>query len=246
MLASCVSPCRPAREAIHGEDRRPAPHTLLPALQSRYPHPSPTGRPTAAAGVGAEGVGAGVTTPLVSPSAGAPGSGGLPHPGVQPRLGGHHGRRLCTVYRAKRPGSRALGAPTRRSHPHAHPAHASSRSSRHGSGDYRPTKQGGNRAYGRSLATLPVAGFSRPQALWEFSLDPKPQKDQSLHRVSTLQNGDAEMPTSPILSYLVRQTEQNTIILFCLSKYDFPPMSVFRSLSLFFLCISYQTITLVI
>ena len=55
----------------------------------------------------------------------------------------------------------------------------------------------------------------------------------------------AEMPTSPILSYLVRQTEQNTIILFCLSKYDFPPMSVFRSLSLFFLCISYQTITLV-
>ena len=32
-----------------------------------------------------------------------------------------------------------------------------------------------------------------------------------------------EMPTSPILSYLVRQTEQNTIILFCLSKYDFPP-----------------------
>ena len=63
MLASCISPCRPAREAIHGEDRRPAPHTLLPALQSRYPHPSPTGRPTAAAGVGAEGVGAGVTTP---------------------------------------------------------------------------------------------------------------------------------------------------------------------------------------
>ena len=55
----------------------------------------------------------------------------------------------------------------------------------------------------------------------------------------------AEMPTSPILSYLVRQTEQNTIILFCLSKYDFPPMSVFRSLSLFFLFISYQTITLV-
>ena len=55
----------------------------------------------------------------------------------------------------------------------------------------------------------------------------------------------AEMPTSPILSYFVRQTEQNTIILFCLSKYDFP-QCLSSALSLFssFLFL-YQTITLV-
>ena len=41
-----------------------------------------------------------------------------------------------------------------------------------------------------------------------------------------------EMPTSPILSYFVRQTEQNTIILFCLSKYDFP-QCLSSALSLF-------------
>ena len=65
MRACCVSPCRPAREAFHGEDRRPAPHTHLPALQSRYPHPSPTGRPPTAAGVGAErGRGRGHNTPI--------------------------------------------------------------------------------------------------------------------------------------------------------------------------------------
>ena len=65
MRACCISPCSPAREAFHGEDRRPAPHTHLPALQSRYPHPSPTGRPPTAAGVGAErGRGRGHNTPI--------------------------------------------------------------------------------------------------------------------------------------------------------------------------------------
>ena len=39
------------------------------------------------------------------------------------------------------------------------------------------------------LCLSPV--FLVPKRSGEFSLDPKPQKDQSLHRVSTLQNGDA-------------------------------------------------------
>ena len=177
MRACCVSPCRPAREAFHGEDRRPAPHTHLPALQSRYPHPSPTGRPPTAAGVGTErGRGRGHNTPIPA----AKGRGGFRL--LRPRALGPPASVGCrlqafnpawaaftddgyVLYRAKRPGSRALGAPTRRRRPHA-----SSRSSRHDSGDYRPTKQGGNRAYGRSPATLPVAGFLVPKRSGNFRL----------------------------------------------------------------------------
>ena len=47
-------------------------------------------------------------------------------------------------------------------------------------------------------ALLPVADLYRPQALGEFSLDPQPQEDQSLHWVSTFQNGDASVyPSLP-------------------------------------------------
>ena len=64
---------------------------------------------------------------------------------------------------------RAFRAPTRRRRPSSHPAHAPSLSSRHGSGDYRLAQQGGNR-----------------------------QEVQSLHRVSTFQNGDASVyPSLP-------------------------------------------------
>ena len=134
------------------------------------PQPRPVGPPTAA-GVGAErGRGRGHNTPIPA----AKGRGGFrllcpralgPPASVGCRLQAFNPAWAAftddgyVLYCAKRPGSRALGAPTRRRRPHAHPAHASSRSSRHDSGDYRPTKQGGNRAYGRSPATLPVAGF---------------------------------------------------------------------------------------
>ena len=154
MRACCVSPCRP----------------------------SPTGRPPTAAGVGAErGRGRDHNTPIPA----AKGRGGFrllcpralgPPVSVGCRLQAFNSAWAAftddgyVLYRAKRPGSRALGAPTRRRRPHAHPAHASSRSSRHDSGDYCPTKQGGNRAYGRSPATLPVAGFLVPKRSGNFRL----------------------------------------------------------------------------
>ena len=38
--------------------------------------------------------------------------------------------------------------------------------------------------------------YLSPIFLGDFSLDPQPQEDQSLHRVSTFQNGDASVYTS--------------------------------------------------
>ena len=129
LRACCVSPCRPAREAFHGEDHRPA-ASVRAAPPERHstgriagPHRTPTSpryshatrtpaRPVGLPrppGSGQKGVGAGVTTPPyqrpravgastpLSPSVGAPGFGGLPPPGIQPRLGGLHGRWLRTL-----------------------------------------------------------------------------------------------------------------------------------------------------
>ena len=196
---------RAAPPERHSTGRIAGPHRTT--TSPRYSHATrtparPVGLPRPP-GSGQKGVGAGVTTPPYQ----RPRAAGAFDSFVPERWGPRFsvGCRLqafnpawaaftddgYVLYRAKRPGSRALGAPTRRRRPHAHPAHASSRSSRHDSGDYRPTKQGGNRAYGRSPATLPVAGFLVPKRSGNFSFDPQPQEDQSLHRVSTLQNGDA-------------------------------------------------------
>ena len=172
---------RAAPPERHSTGRIAGPHRTptSPRYSHATPHPSPTGRPPTAAGVGAErGRGRGHNTPhtgrggfrLLCPRAlGPPVSVGCRLQAFNPAWAAFTDDGYV-LYRAKRPGSRALGAPTRRRRPHAHPAHASSRSSRHDSGDYRPTKQGGNRAYGRSPATLPVAGFLVPKRSGNFRL----------------------------------------------------------------------------
>ena len=131
LLRQSVPP-RPRGIPRGGSQARTA-HTHLPALQSRYPHPSPTGRPPTAAGVGAEGVGAGVTTPpyqrpraagafdsFVPERWGPPASVGCRLQAFNPAWAAFTDDGYV-LYRAKRPGSRALGAPTRRRRPHAHP-----------------------------------------------------------------------------------------------------------------------------
>ena len=175
---------RAAPPERHSTGRIAGPHRT--PTSPRYSHATrtparPVGLPRPP-GSGQKGVGAGVTTPpyqrpraagafrLLCPRAlGPPASVGCRLQAFNPAWAAFPDDGYV-LYRAKRPGSRALGAPTRRRHPHAHPAHASSRSSRHDSGDYRPTKQGGNRAYGRSPATLPVAGFLVPKRSRNFRL----------------------------------------------------------------------------
>ena len=176
---------RAAPPERHSTGRIAGPHRT--PTSPRYSHatrtPGPTGRPPTAAGVGAErGRGRGHNTPipaakgrggfrLLCPRAlGPPASVGCRLQAFQP-LPGRPSRTMVT-YSIVRSGlvvelSEPLpGGAVRMTTPRMPP----SRSSRHDSGDYRPTKQGGNRAYGRSPATLPVAGFLVPKRSGNFRL----------------------------------------------------------------------------